>query len=59
MRSRIAPVVVVLLLVVAAGLAQSQQGEITGVVRNVSGSVLPGEPCRHAARHRVNRFAAP
>ena len=42
MRSRIAPVVVVLLLVVAAGLAQSQRGEITGVVRDVSGSVLPG-----------------
>src|SRR5262245_9168554 len=42
MRNRIAPVVVVLLLVVAAGLAQSQRGEITGVVRDVSGSVLPG-----------------
>jgi Ca-activated chloride channel homolog len=42
MRSRIAPVVVVLLLVAAGILAQSQRGEITGVVRDVSGSVLPG-----------------
>jgi len=42
MRTRIAPVVVVLLLVVAAVVAQSQRGEITGVVREVSGSVLPG-----------------
>jgi Ca-activated chloride channel homolog len=42
MRSRIASVVVVLLIVVAAVFAQSQRGEIAGVVRDVSGSVLPG-----------------
>src|SRR6185436_466366 len=42
MRTRIAASIVAVLLLVAFGWAQSNRGDITGTVKDVSGGALPG-----------------